>query len=190
MSLKPKILRETFPRGKGFTIIDAPWRHKYFDLPKDEQCFICRAIYAAPRHDAKNLLLVRGERAIIILNRYPYTMGALMVAPVAHVGDFREIDDETLSEMNQLVKRAMNILDAAVHPKAYNIGINQGVDAGAGLKDHLHIHVVPRWAADTNFMTTIGDARVLAQDVDGMYKRLKKAMKGAVERETGRQGNR
>ncbi len=174
MSLKPKLLRETFPQ---LDLIDAPWRHKYFDLPKDERCFICHAIHAAPRHDAKNLLLARGERAIIILNRYPYTMGALMVAPFAHVGDYREIDDQAHSEMNRLVKRAMNILDAALQPKAYNIGVNQGVAAGAGLKDHLHIHVVPRWAADTNFMTTIGKTRILAQDVDGMYKRLKKTLK-------------
>lgn len=180
MSLKPKILRETFPQGTGFTIIEAPWRHKYFDAPKEEECFICRALNDTPRHDTKNLILVRGERSVFMLNRYPYTMGALMVAPFAHVGDFREIDDPTVLEMNQLVKRAMNILDAAIHPKAYNIGINQGADAGAGLKDHLHIHVVPRWAADTNFMTTIGDARVLAEDVDSMYKRLKKAMKNGV----------
>ena len=172
MSLKPKILQDSFPK---LDLIDAPWRHKYFELPKDDGCFMCRAIHAAPRHDAKNLLLVRGERALVMLNRFPYTMGALMVAPFAHVADFREIDDATLLEMNQLVKRAMNILDAAIHPKAYNIGINQGVDAGAGLKDHLHIHVVPRWGADTNFMTTISGARVLAEDVDGMYKRLRQA---------------
>jgi len=177
VSLKPKILRETFPPAERFTIIEAPWRHKYFDLPKEDACFICRAIYDAPRQDAKNLLLARGERAIIMLNRYPYTMGALMVAPVAHVGDFCAIDDDALSEMNQLVKRALNILDAAIQPKAYNIGINQGVEAGAGLKDHIHIHIVPRWGADTNFMTTIGETRVLAEDVDGMYKRLRKAMK-------------
>lgn len=114
---------------------------------------------------------------MILLNRYPYTMGALMVVPVAHVDDFRKIDDETMMEMNQLVKRAMDILDAAIQPKAYNVGLNQGVDAGAGLKDHIHLHVVPRWRADTNFMTTIGETRVLAQDVDSMYKRLRRALK-------------
>jgi ATP adenylyltransferase len=175
VSLKPKILRENFPNLNRLGLIDAPWRHKYFELPKDAACFICRAIYDAPRHDAKNLILVRGTHALVMLNRFPYTMGALMVAPIAHVGDFRALDDETLFEMNQLVKRAMNILDAAIHPKAYNVGINQGVDAGAGLQDHLHIHIVPRWSADTNFMTTIAGARVLAEDVDSMYKRLRRA---------------
>lgn len=180
MSLKPKILQETFPTGPGFTLIDAPWRHKYFDAPRDPDCFICHAIDADRRSDRKNLLLVRGERAILMLNRYPYTMGALMVAPNAHLGDYRALDDATLLEMNGLVKRAMNILDAAIDPKAYNIGINQGVDAGAGLKDHIHIHVVPRWAADTNFMTTIGKARVLAEDVRGMYNRLHAAIKNGA----------
>jgi ATP adenylyltransferase len=180
MSLKPKILRETFPQGKGFTLVYAPWRHKYFDAPRDPECFICRAIDADARRDAKNLVLIRGERAILMLNRYPYTMGALMVAPLAHVGDFREIDPETLAEMDRLVKEGMNILDAAVRPGGYNIGINQGEEAGAGLKDHLHIHLVPRWGADTNFMTTIGEARVLAEDVNAMYRRLKKAMKNGA----------
>lgn len=180
MSLKPKILRETFPQGKGFTLLEAPWRHKYFDAPHDPECFICRAIDARPRSDARNLLLMRGERAVIMLNRYPYTMGALMVAPVAHLGDFRTIDDETLLEMNHLVKKGMNILDAALHPKGFNLGVNQGIDAGAGLKDHLHIHIVPRWGADTNFMTTTAGTRVLAEDVRSMYRRLRKALKNGA----------
>ena len=177
MTTRRKLPRSSEKQGTGHTLIDAPWRHKYFDAPDDPDCFICRAIASNPRLDSKNLLLVRGDRAIIMLNRYPYTMGALMVAPVPHVGDYRALDEETLSEMNRLVKSSINILETAVHPKAYNIGINQGAEAGAGLQDHLHIHVVPRWAADTNFMTTIGDSRVLAEDVDSMYRRLRKANK-------------
>lgn len=124
---------------------------------------------------------MRGERAVVMLNRFPYTMGALMVAPLAHLGDFREIDDETLLEMNHLVKKSMNLLEAALQPKAFNIGINQGADAGAGLKDHLHIHVVPRWGADTNFMTVTAGTRVLAEDVDSMYRRLRKALRRVSE---------
>ncbi|HZQ08006.1 MAG TPA: HIT domain-containing protein [Anaerolineae bacterium] len=177
MSLKPKILRESFREGTGLTLIDAPWRHNYFDLPKDPDCFICRAIAANPRNDAKNLLLLRGERAVILLNRYPYTMGALMVAPIAHIADFRELDDATALEMTHLVKKGMSILDAALAPKAYNMGINQGIDAGAGLKDHLHIHIVPRWGADTNFMTVTAGTRVLAEDVDSMYRRLRRTLR-------------
>lgn len=164
------------------TLIEAPWRHEYFDLPKDPGCFICRAIEAKPREDAKNLLLVRGERAVIMLNRYPYTMGALMIAPIEHRGEFQSLNDATLLEMTRLIKRGIAILDEALTPKAYNIGINQGVDAGAGLHEHLHAHLVPRWRADTNFMTTAAGARVLAEDVDGMFKRLKQAMK-RIEKE-------
>src|SRR6478736_130237 len=109
MSLKPKTLQENFPQGPGFTIVEAPWRHKYFELPREPGCFICRAIDADPGEDAKNLLLVRGEHGVMMLNRYPYTMGALMVAPMAHVSDYREIDDATLLEMTHLVQRGMTI---------------------------------------------------------------------------------
>jgi ATP adenylyltransferase len=177
MSLKPKNVRESFREGTGLTLIDAPWRHKYFDLPKDDACFICRALDADPTQDAQNLVLLRGERALIMLNRFPYTMGALMVVPHAHVGDYRAIDDETLMEMNRLVKQSIDILENALNPKGFNIGINQGVDAGAGLKDHLHIHVVPRWGADTNFMTVTAGTRVLAENVDSMYRRLRKSLR-------------
>lgn len=159
------------------TLIDAPWRHTYFDLPKSPGCFICRALAANPRHDRANLLLVRGARALIMLNRYPYTMGALMVAPAAHVGDYRLLDDETLAEMNRLTRQGLDVLEWALGANAYNIGINQGIEAGAGLHEHLHQHIVPRWGADTNFMTTAAGARVLAEDVDGMYQRLHKAMR-------------
>ncbi len=185
MSLKPKALRENFPKLNGLEIIHAPWRHKYFALPHDPGCFICRAVAANPRNDAKNLLLVRGQRALIMLNRFPYTTGAMMVAPYAHLGDFRAPDDETLMEMNRLVQWSMNVLDAAFKPKAYNIGVNQGKAAGAGLQDHLHIHVVPRWDADTNFMTTIGGARVLAEDVDSMYKRLRQTRRKLERQQAG-----
>ncbi|MCC7161088.1 MAG: HIT domain-containing protein [Anaerolineae bacterium] len=180
MTRQAKTPRPSAKKGTGYTLIDAPWRFKYFDSPKETGCFICRAIASDPRLDAKNLLLVRGERAVIMLNRYPYTMGALMVAPVAHRGDFRALDEKTLSEMNRLVKRSLNILQAAVHPKGFNLGINQGEAAGAGLQDHLHTHVVPRWDADTNFMTTIGGSRVLAEDIDSMYRRLRRAIKNGA----------
>ncbi len=146
-----------------------------FDGNAEPGCFICRAVRDTARNDARNLLLVRGERAVIVLNRYPYTMGALMVSPVAHIGDVRDIPDETLIEMMRLTQHGMSILDKAVRPKGYNIGINQGAEAGAGLSDHLHLHLVPRWGADTNFMTTTAGSRVLAEDVDSMYKRLRRA---------------
>ncbi len=169
--------RPSAREGSGLTLVDAPWRHHLFDQAKDTECFICRAWQDNPRNDARNLLLLRGHDALIILNRYPYTMGALMVAPVEHEADILQIPEETLSEMMRLVKVSIRVLDDAIKPRAYNIGINQGIEAGAGLHEHLHVHVVPRWGADTNFMSTIGNARVLAQDVDSMYKRLARSLK-------------
>jgi ATP adenylyltransferase len=159
------------------SLISAPWRHAYFDEPKQRGCFICRAIADKPSSDRKNLLLKRGDRAVLVLNRYPYTAGALMVAPKAHLAKFGAIDDETLLEMMHLIQHGMEILDTALKPKGYNIGINQGREAGAGLHDHLHVHLVPRWGADTNFMTTVAGARVLAEGLDSMYGRLSRAMK-------------
>ncbi len=160
------------------TLVDAPWRHNLFDQKQsDPECFICRAWRENPRNDARNLLLLRGQDALIILNRYPYTMGALMVAPVAHSADIFHVSQETLCEIMELVKTGMRVLGHSIHPRGYNIGINQGIDAGAGLHEHLHVHVVPRWGADTNFMSTIAGARVLAEDVDSMYRRLHKTLR-------------
>ncbi len=173
-------------KGSGLTLLDAPWRHKLFERTPVPGCFVCQAVKANPRSDARNLLLVRGERAVILLNRFPYTMGALMISPIEHAGRLQDIPDQTLLEMMKLVDRGMDLLDRTVHPKGYNIGINQGEEAGAGLKDHLHIHVVPRWGADTNFMTTIGGARVLADDVDSMYRRLRRANRGLEKQELDR----
>ncbi|MGE5138706.1 MAG: HIT family protein [Rudaea sp.] len=179
-----KKTRASAHEGNGLTLIDAPWRHKLFSKKSDPECFICRAISSSPRNDAKNLLLTRGRRAVTVLNRYPYTMGALMVAPVDHVADILQVDDSTLLEIMDLVKQGIATLDEAIHPKGYNIGINQGIEAGAGLSDHLHVHIVPRWGADTNFMSTIANSRVLAEDVDSMYRRLRRA--GKTQEEDGR----
>lgn len=165
------------------TLIDAPWRHEYFDRPGRRGCFICHAVRQAPSNDRANLLLVRGDKGVIVLNRYPYTVGALMVAPVAHLASIVDIEDSTLLDMLHLLKQGIAILDTALEPKGYNIGINQGKEAGAGLDGHLHMHLVPRWGADTNFMTSIAGARVLAEDTDSMYGRLAKAIQRIEKQE-------
>lgn len=167
--------------SKGFSLIYAPWRHEYFDKPTPRGCFICRAVQDKSSNDPKNLLLFRGDRAVIVLNRYPYTAGALMIAPVEHLATLREIRDEALLEIMHLINRGMDVLDCALGPEGYNIGINQGKEAGAGLDAHLHVHVVPRWSADTNFMTSIGGARVLAESLDSMFSRLGRALKRVEE---------
>lgn len=153
----------------------APWRYKFFDQPKEE-CFICHAVQASPEQDREHLLLIRSERACVILNRYPYTIGALMVSPNEHIAALAPVDDATMLEMMHLSKQTMAILDRAIKPQGYNLGINQGEAAGAGLKEHLHLHIVPRWNADVNFMTAIGETRVLAEEPEHMYDKLKKAM--------------
>ncbi len=141
-------------------------------------CFICDAIAASPENDRENLLLVRDARAVIVVNRYPYTVGALMVAPIEHLGAINQVDDATLMDMMRLVKGGMALLDRALKPQGYNIGINQGIAAGAGLSEHLHIHVVPRWDADVNFMTAVAETRVLAEEPEHMFDKLKRAMQG------------
>jgi ATP adenylyltransferase len=175
MAKKQVKTRASRREGNGLALVDAPWRHKYFDEKKVEGCFLCRALAASRRQDSKNLLLVRGRQAAIFLNRYPYTMGALMIAPVEHLGDYLAVAPETLAEMDSLIKLGIRILDRAIHPRAFNVGMNIGIDAGAGLSDHLHVHLVPRWRADTNFMTTTAGTRVLAEDMDSMYRRLRRA---------------
>ena len=157
---------------KGLQRIYAPWRYKYFEEHKQAGCFICSGIAAGLSCDRANLILVRKPKGIILLNRYPYTVGALMIAPTEHLATIREVDDEVLLTLMHLVRCGIQILDTAIHPNGYNIGINQSAAAGAGLDDHLHIHIVPRWGGDTNFMTTIAETRVLSEDVDHMYERL------------------
>jgi ATP adenylyltransferase len=172
-----KVPRPYLDGTTGLTLISSPWRHEYFDKPKQKGCFICRAIKDKPAKDRQNLLLVRGDHAVLLLNRYPYTAGALMIAPAEHLAKFGDITDETMLAMMHLIKRGMGILECALDPKGYNIGVNQGKEAGAGLDNHLHIHLVPRWGADTNFMTSIAGARVLAEDLDSMFRRLSRAIR-------------
>lgn len=141
------------------------------------ECFLCAARQAGEAQDRDHLVLLREPNALIMLNRYPYTVGALMVASASHRATILDVDEATLADLMRLVKESIRILDRAMAPKGYNIGINQGAAAGAGLDDHLHIHVVPRWNADTNFMTTVGEARVMSESLAHMYDRLKAAMK-------------
>ena len=161
-----KVLRTVF----------APWRLKYIlgfkHRTARKGCFLCDAA-KNPESDEKNLVLYRGERAFIIMNRYPYNTGHLMIAPYRHVGDWTELTSEERAEIAELIALAEEKLRKLLRPDGFNVGINIGDVAGAGLPGHVHVHIVPRWKGDTNFLPVISDVRLVPEDVEGTYKRLK-----------------
>ena len=151
----------------------APWRLEYVKgAAKDssDECVFC---VGAEADDEAKLIVHRGERCFVILNKYPYTNGHLMVAPYEHVATMQELDADTLGELMALVQRSITILEAEYSPHGYNLGFNQGRVAGAGVEHHVHMHVVPRWGGDTNFMSVVGDTRVMAQTLEQTYAALR-----------------
>jgi len=126
--------------------------------------------------DREHLILWRGEHAFVIMNAYPYTNGHLLVAPYRHTADMTDLTDPELLEINQLVRDSIRWISATYHPDGFNIGVNMGRAGGAGIPDHIHWHIVPRWAGDTNFMTTVGDVRVMPQSLAESYDRLRQAI--------------
>ena len=131
---------------------------------------------AQEREDsAENLIAFRGERAYVILNRFPYTSGHLMVVPFDHKPNLEELDPQTRAEMMELTTQCMTVLRRIYHPQAFNMGANIGESAGAGVKSHVHIHIVPRWQGDTNFMSILGETRVLPEALERTYERVKNA---------------
>lgn len=152
----------------------APWRLAYVkDTSKDieEECIFCTK--PAADDDEANLIVHRGERCFVILNLFPYTNGHLMVAPYSHIGRLQELPSETVAEMMALAQKAMGRLEEAYDPHGYNVGFNQGRVAGAGVEHHIHLHVVPRWGGDTNFMPVIADTKVMPQTLQQSYETLK-----------------
>lgn len=152
-----------------------PWRYSYIASGvKDDECIFCAA---AERHDdAQSLIVLRAKKNFVILNRYPYTSGHVMVVPYAHRATLADSEPETLSEMMALAQRMERALESLYHPNGYNVGINIGKAAGAGIAGHLHLHVLPRWIGDTNFMTTVGETRVQPEDLATTYERLRGAL--------------
>jgi ATP adenylyltransferase len=157
----------------------APWRIKYIqglnDSPKTG-CFICHN-QENPQDDDKNLVLWRTEKSIVILNRFPYNNGHLLIAPVRHIGGLEQVTDGELLEIIKLVRESQKALTAAIKPHGFNIGINIGRCAGAGLPEHLHIHIVPRWDGDTSFMSVCSDTKVISQSLTELLMELKKVSK-------------
>lgn len=151
----------------------APWRFEYIKSARsggDECIFVD---LPAQEDDRKNLILFRGRTAFVIMNAFPYNNGHLIVAPYKHTSEISELDDEELLEIQTLIRDCVRWLNKAYHPEGFNIGANLGRAAGAGIEGHLHWHVVPRWAGDTNFMPVVGEVRVLPQSLEDSYDAIK-----------------
>jgi len=144
---------------------------EYIENSKVDGCIFCMA--QEKEDSAENLIAFRGELAYVILNRYPYTSGHLMVVPFEHTANLEELDPQTRAEMMELTTRCITILRKVYHPQAFNMGANIGESAGAGVKSHVHIHIVPRWQGDTNFMTILGETRVLPESLERTYQRVR-----------------
>lgn len=143
---------------------------------RQEECIFCKAI--REEDSAENLVVLRREKAFVILNRYPYTSGHIMVVPYEHVDTIEVLDSATRVELMDLMAEMMVLLRDLYHPQAFNIGANIGSAAGAGIAGHVHLHVVPRWSGDTNFMSTIGETRVLPEELQDTFRRIREKIAG------------
>ena len=155
----------------------SPWRAKYIASGVDAQsatCVFCE-IGSREEDDANNYVVFRGLLNFVILNLFPYTTGHLLVIPYAHLGEFDSAPKEVTDEMMDLAKRSQTALRGVYQPAGFNLGMNLGAVAGAGIVDHIHVHVLPRWGGDTNFMTTVGETRVLPESLVDTYKKLRAA---------------
>ena len=155
----------------------SPWRSQYVSgADEDEGCFFCAHLESSD--DAANGVLWRGDRAAVVLNAYPYNAGHVMVAPRRHVGEMSDLGREELHELIETTSRAVAHLTEALTPQGFNVGMNLGKVAGAGVPGHLHIHVVPRWGGDTNFMPVVGETKVLPEMLAETYQKLRPLFDG------------
>ena len=153
----------------------APWRMKYIaGLSNPDDCFLCRYV-RTPAEDPQNFVLWRSQSVLVCMNRFPYTNGHLLIAPHLHKSDLVQLSQAEMLELMQALLKAQQALAKALNPQGFNVGINLGRCAGAGLPGHLHFHVVPRWEGDTNFMAITGQTRVIPQDINESYQAIKDA---------------
>jgi ATP adenylyltransferase len=157
-----------------------PWRKKYVtsgDQKKTEGCVFCASFNAQAEQDSKNYLVHRGKATFVIMNIYPYNTGHLMILPHQHVSTLAQLSPEAQSEMMEMATYFTDLLATLMNPDGFNLGINVGRSAGAGIEAHLHMHLVPRWNGDSNFMTVIGNTRVLPETLDETYERIVNSLK-------------
>ena len=163
--------------GKFFCYMQtiwAPWRITYILGEKEQGCFLCQKAIQV-EHDEENFVLCRRNYAFVLMNMYPYNNGHLMIAPYAHVSRLAELHQDHLEDVFRLAQCCESVLTQVMHPEGFNLGINLGKVAGAGVEDHLHLHIVPRWNGDTNYMTTLSDTRVIPQQIAETYALLRSA---------------
>ena len=151
----------------------APWRIEYIKQPKEPGCIFCTK--PAEHQDDKNFIVHRGRTAFVIMNFYPYNNGHLMVVPFRHTADIEDLTDNEKLEIMDLLSRSKQALNRTMSPHGFNIGMNLGEVAGAGVKDHLHFHIVPRWSGDTNFMPICGHTKVVSEGLAETWEKLRKA---------------
>ena len=152
----------------------APWRMEYILKSRKKGCFLCDI--CRDSKDKQNFVLKRGKSVFLLLNKYPYNNGHLMVAPYKHADNLESLNVEEMSEMMQIASIACKALRKSLHPDGFNLGLNIGTAAGAGLKDHIHLHIVPRWEGDTNFMPVLGEVKIIPQPLDELWQQLKNAL--------------
>ena len=154
----------------------SPWRYRYVSSEVGgQECLFCRI--SAESKDRENYVLLRAEHNFVVLNRYPYTGGHLMIAPYTHVATLEGAAPETLAEMMSLGQRMETVLRHVYRPEGLNLGLNIGRSAGAGVAGHIHMHVLPRWSGDVNFMSTIAETRVIPEDLETTYEKLSAALR-------------
>jgi len=163
----------------------APWRMEYIGNLQGNRCFLCRAW--EDTDDEANLVLWRGKGTFVIFNRFPYSNGHLMVATAQHGRMLDDLDDQDMVELMRTTARMQRLLEQVVHAQGFNIGLNLGRLAGAGVTDHLHLHIVPRWEGDTNFMPVLAGVKVIPQSLQDLYRTLKSALvdPGAASKDGG-----
>lgn len=154
----------------------SPWRMKYIMQNENNAgCVFCKALEL--EDGIENLVVARGERVFVIMNRFPYTSGHVMVVPKVHQPSFEDVDVATRTELMEIITHSMKVLRSLYHPEGFNVGSNLGTAAGAGIADHCHFHIVPRWVGDTNFMSTLAGTRVLPESLEDTFQRLRQAWK-------------
>lgn len=151
-----------------------PWRNEYVQTSKVPGCIFCNAV---EMQEKESLVVHRGNHSYVILNRYPYTNGHLMIVPYLHVDTLEALSPEIRSEMMELMSSCIRVLREVYHPEGFNLGGNIGSAAGAGIAEHVHMHVLPRWSGDTNFMTAVGNTRILPELIEDTWEKIRAAWK-------------